>query len=93
MSLNKCSLAYDYRDKPEVRENLLTRRYIDNIFKNKVEESMVEIERMRSSFKRHQRKLEATGTSTDAVWNHSDLFTAQGSIFALAVLLLQKLEE
>jgi hypothetical protein len=54
---------------------------------------MVEIERMRNSIKRYESKVTHTGTSMDHTWQHSDLFTAQGSIFALAVLLLRKLEE
>lgn len=91
--MSRCRHLFEQRDKYEIRDNFLTRRYIDNVFKSKVEESMVEIERMRNSMKRHQRKIGTTGSSDDQVWSYSDLFTAQGSIFALAALLLKKLEE
>lgn len=72
----------------------MTRRYIDNIFKSKVEESLVEIERLRSSTQRFHSKSKATGRKpNEQVWTQSDLMTAQGSVYALAVLLLKKLEE
>lgn len=71
----------------------MVRRYIENIFKCKVEESMAEIERLRKSLKRYDQKTEISGNNFDKVWRKSDLFTAQGSIFALAVLLLDKIDE
>lgn len=80
-------------DKMEIRDGFLTRRYIDNIFKYKVEECMVEIDRMRNTIKRHEKKKELTGKSHDKIWDKSNLFTAQGSIFALAYLLLRKMED
>lgn len=77
----------------EIRSNFLTRRFIDNVFKHKVEQCVVEINRMRNSIVRRDRKIRETGSCTDAVWDKSDLFTAQGTIFALAYLLLRKLED
>lgn len=77
----------------EIRNNFLTRRFIDNVFKYKVEECMVEIDRLRNSIKRHEKKKELTGESSDKIWDKSDLFTAQGTVFALAYLLLRKKED
>lgn len=74
--------------------NFLTRKYIDNIFKSKVEESLVEIQRMRNGLERYNQKKEATGREpSDSVWRQSDLMTSEGSIYAFALLLLNKLEE
>ena len=77
----------------EIRNNFLTRRFIDNVFEHKVEECMVEIDRMRNSIKRHELKIEKTGFSADKIWDKSDLFTSEGTVFALAYLLLRKVKK
>ena len=70
-----------------------TKQYIDDIFKNKLEESLVLIEKHQANIIRFNKKKELETGSDEKIWDESDLFTAEGCSYALAKFLFQKKDE
>jgi len=66
------------------------KKYVDNIFQNKLEESLVLIQKHQKNILRSREKENKTGETSDEIWKESDLFTADGCCYALALFLFNK---
>lgn len=54
-------------------------------------ESLALIKKHQKNVQRTMKKVQETGESLDPIWEDSNLFTAEGCRFALALLLFQKI--
>jgi len=78
-------------EKDKICENFSIKNYLLNIFESTVEDGLNTIDKERANINRHKQKIEQTGSSLDKVWSDSDLFTSEGSAYALALFLYNKL--
>ena len=81
------------RNREELVDSYTVKTYIDNIFKNSLEESLAEIHKQQQNILRNRKKIHKTGSSMDKIWEDSDLFSANGCAYALALMLLKKLDQ
>jgi hypothetical protein len=79
------------REKDKICESFLYKKYLLNIFNSTVEEGLYTIETERANIMRNRQKVDQAGGSLDTVWKDSNLFTSEGSAYALACILYNKL--
>lgn len=80
-------------NKEQIITSFTIKSYIDNVFKNKLEECFAEIQKQQKNITRSKKKLKQTGECMDQTWQDSDLFTSNGCVYALALMLFKKIEE
>jgi len=90
-ALAKETFELENMEKDKICESFLQKKYLLNIFDSTVEEGLYTIETERANIMRNRQKIDQTGGSLDTVWKDSNLFTSEGSAYALALFLYNKL--